>query len=203
MLNYLFLALSFIYVFSAIMVIFSHNPIQSVLYLILVFLVNVCFFISLGVDFLALIFMIIYIGAIAVLFLFVVMMLNIKTVELNESFFKYLPISLFLLIIFLFEINYLININFFRNLHLDYKSIIEQNNWIFFLNSENSLYLFSFTLYTHFFFAFFLSSLILLLAMIGSITLTLNYIKISKKEDVFFQLTQDLQKSLRLIKINK
>jgi len=105
------------------MVIFSRNPIQSVLFLILVFIVTICFFFLLGAEFLSLVFLIIYVGAIAVLFLFVVMMLNIKTLELNESFLKYLPISLFIILIFLLEINYILDVNLFYNLALDFKPV--------------------------------------------------------------------------------
>jgi NADH:ubiquinone oxidoreductase subunit 6 (subunit J) len=89
---------------SGIMVIQSRNPVHSVLFLILVFFNAAGLLILLGLDFFAMIFLVVYIGAIAVLFLFVVMMLNIKLAEINEKKLRYLPIGGLLGILFLFEI---------------------------------------------------------------------------------------------------
>ncbi len=86
------------------MVIQSRNPVHSVLFLILVFFNAAGLLILLGLDFFAMIFLVVYIGAIAVLFLFVVMMLNIKLAEINEKKLRYLPIGGLLGILFLFEI---------------------------------------------------------------------------------------------------
>jgi NADH:ubiquinone oxidoreductase subunit 6 (subunit J) len=86
------------------MIIISKNPIHSILYLILVFC-NITFvLIILGIEFLAITFLIVYVGAIAVLFLFVVMMLNIKILELDEVFWKYIPVGLLISSIFLLQI---------------------------------------------------------------------------------------------------
>jgi NADH:ubiquinone oxidoreductase subunit 6 (subunit J) len=86
------------------MIIASKNPIHSILYLILVFC-NVTFvLIILGVEFIAIIFLIVYVGAIAVLFLFVVMMLNIKILELDEVFWRYIPAGLLISSCFLFQL---------------------------------------------------------------------------------------------------
>jgi NADH-quinone oxidoreductase subunit J len=88
---------------AAICVIFSKNIIQSVLYLILVFFLCSLLFIYLGADFIGLIILIVYIGAIAVLFLFVVMMLNIRLLEIASTFTVYLPLALFLSLIFFLQ----------------------------------------------------------------------------------------------------
>lgn len=86
------------------MVIASRNPIHSILYLILVFC-NITFvLIILGIEFIAITFLIVYVGAIAVLFLFVVMMLNIKIIELDEVFWKYIPAGLLISSCFLFQV---------------------------------------------------------------------------------------------------
>ena len=98
----------FFYIFSSIallsgiMVISSRNPMHSVLFLVLVFCNAAGLLILLETEFLAMLFLIVYVGAIAVLFLFVVMMLNIRVTELNESMLRYLPIGGLLLLIFLF-----------------------------------------------------------------------------------------------------
>lgn len=86
---------------AALGVILSRNIVQSVLYLILVFFLCSLLFIYLGADFLGLIILIVYIGAIAVLFLFVVMMLNVRVLELASTFSIYFSLALFLSLIFL------------------------------------------------------------------------------------------------------
>jgi len=100
----LFYLFSTLCILSGIMVIRSKNPVHSVLFLILVFCNASGLLILLGLDFFAMVFLVVYVGAIAVLFLFVVMMLNIKLVEINENILRYLPIGGFIGLIFLFEI---------------------------------------------------------------------------------------------------
>ena len=89
---------------SSLLVITSRNTVQSVLYLILVFLLCSLLFIYLGADFIGLIIIIVYIGAIAVLFLLVVMMLNIRLLENSFNFTIYIPILIFLSLIFIFQV---------------------------------------------------------------------------------------------------
>jgi len=95
----IYIFLSFILI-AALGVIFSRNVVQSVLYLILVFFLCSLLFIYLGADFIGLIILIVYIGAIAVLFLFVVMMLNIRVLELASTFSVYFSLASFLSLIF-------------------------------------------------------------------------------------------------------
>lgn len=90
--------------FSAIMVISARNPVHSVLFLILVFCNSAGLLILLEAEFLALIFIVVYVGAIAVLFLFVVMMLNVKITEIQDEVLQYLPIGGLIGIVFLLEI---------------------------------------------------------------------------------------------------
>ena len=87
---YLFAAVT---VASAAMVIFSRNPVHSVLFLILAFVNAAGLFVLIGAEFLALILIIVYVGAVAVLFLFVVMMLDVDFAELRQGFLNYLPIG--------------------------------------------------------------------------------------------------------------
>merc|ERR1712054_415313 len=91
-------------IISGVMVIRSKNPVNSVLFLILVFCNSAGLLILVDLDFFAMIFLVVYVGAIAVLFLFVVMMLNVKIAEINENVLRYLPIGGIIGIIFLFEI---------------------------------------------------------------------------------------------------
>src|ERR1700733_2393852 len=89
---------------SAVMVIVSRNPVHSVLFLILAFVSAAGLFILLGAEFLAMILVVVYVGAVAVLFLFVIMMLDVDFTELREGFSQYLPIGLVIGAIFLFEL---------------------------------------------------------------------------------------------------
>lgn len=101
---YLLILFCLLAIFFSVMIIISKNPIHSILYLILVFC-NVTFvLIILGVEFIAITFLIVYVGAIAVLFLFVVMMLNIKILELDEVFWKYIPVGFLISSCFLVQL---------------------------------------------------------------------------------------------------
>jgi NADH-quinone oxidoreductase subunit J len=84
------------------------------------------FFFLLGVEYLSFVFLIIYVGAIAVLFLFVVMMLNIKIIEYNENFLKYLPVGGLLLCLLFFEFCYIFNMDFLENMRItfDFKDTV-------------------------------------------------------------------------------
>ena len=116
--TFLFYLFCFFVLFSAFMVIRAKNPVYSVLFLILVFCNSAGLLLLLNLDFFALIFLIVYVGAIAVLFLFVVMMLNIKLTEVHESIFHYLPIGGFVGFIFFLEFYFLFNQEIVP-LHLD------------------------------------------------------------------------------------
>src|SRR5205085_7286088 len=114
----MFFLLYILILIAGLLVITSKNTVQSVLYLILVFLLCSLLFIYLGADFIGLIILIVYIGAIAVLFLFVVMMLNIRLLEIASTFTVYLPLALFLSLIFIIQC-FIIIINKFYIVEFD------------------------------------------------------------------------------------
>lgn len=176
----------------ALMVIISKNPVHSIFYLILVFCGSATLLISLGAEFLGLILIIVYVGAVAVLFLFVVMMLNIKVIELNANFINYLPLSSLL---FLFVFTELFSYMDFVFPITDTTGYI---NWAKELNREQNIVLLGLILYTHFFHFFLLTSLILLVAMIGSIVLTLNHTKYVLRQKIYEQQIRNWHKSVRL-----
>src|SRR5690242_16964432 len=99
-----FYIFSAVLVGSGVMVIASRNPVHSVLFLILAFFNAAALFILLGAEFLALILVIVYVGAVAVLFLFVVMMLDINFVELRRGFMQYLPVGALVGLVLLVEL---------------------------------------------------------------------------------------------------
>lgn len=182
------------------MVVFSKNPVHSVLYLILIFIITICFFFLLGVEYLSFVFLIIYIGAIAVLFLFIVMMLNIKTIEYNETFLKYLPISGLLFIVSFLELSYIFDVNLLAgvNIAFTYDSL-----WGGLYEDFNPLFIIAFVLYTYYFHLLILAGLLLLLAMVGSIMLTLTNINRAYRDDVYKKVSQNLKKSLQIVNVIK
>ena len=157
-LGFLFL-FGIIAVISALMVIISNNPIHSVLFLVLVFVCISGAFFLLHVEFIGIIFLMIYVGAISVLFLFVVMMLNIKITEMNETILRYLPIGFVVGLIFLAEILLLfdIDLGFLSAIDLrflqDYQIVAADHylDWFKLLNSVPNIEAIGLLLYNYYF----------------------------------------------------
>ena len=165
---------------SAMMVIVSRNPVHSVLYLILAFVNASGLFVLLGAEFLAMILIVVYVGAVAVLFLFVIMMLDVDFAELREGFLEYMPIGLVVGGIFLFEL--LLTVGFWVINPATTKSItsaIPAN-----VSNTEALGLVLYTKYLHY---FQLSGMVLLVAMIGAIVLTLRHKASVKRQDINVQ----------------
>lgn len=177
---------------SGLMVISSTNPVHSVFFLILVFVFGSGLILLLNVEFLALIFIIVYVGAIAVLFLFVVMMLNIRYVELNESIIRYLPIAGIVGLIFIIEIVYLIN----KALISGAYSANELTNWIDMLDGVVNMVALGNVLYTYYVYYFIIAGFILLVAMIGSIVLTLHHHSKVRRQEVYKQVGREYFKTV-------
>ena len=201
--NFLFYLFSSLTLLSGIMVIQARNPVHSVLFLILVFFNAAGLLVLLNLDFFAMIFLVVYVGAIAVLFLFVVMMLNIKLAEINEKRLRYLPIGGLLGLLFLFEIllivdNDLIPLLFYDNLQAfaEYRELnfIDWSNTI---HTVTNIQAIGNILYTYYFYYFLLSSIILLVAMIGAIVLTMQKGIRIKRQEVFLQNTRDFAKTIQ------
>jgi len=122
----------------------------------------------LGVEFLSLLIFMVYIGAIAVLFLFVIMMLNIKIVEISSTYFRYLPVSFFIIIFFLFELA----VSMYLKFNLIFFS--EYIDWIFFFDYYSNIILFGLFFYIFFNYFLILIAFILFVSMLGSIVLVVN-----------------------------
>jgi len=198
---YLFATLAIIFAFF---VIISKNPIHSILSLILVFFNAASLLILLGAEFLAMLFVIVYVGAVAVLFLFVIMMLNIKAANLSISMYRYLPISLLfgsvffseLFIMFYFD---LASVNSYK---LNSVSNFDFLNQIYLIFLQDSIYFFSNVvvlgqlLYTYFSYPFILSGVILLVSMIGAISLTLHRRNDIKRQYIYKQIQRDFRSAI-------
>ena len=164
-----FYTFSFIAIVSAIMVTVSKNTVHSVFFLILDFISISCLFIMIGAEFLGMIMLIIYVGAVAVLFLFVVMMLDFNFTKSKENVLQYMPFGIFIGVVFICEL-----IIVLINTRLDLANIqILANPFSNFSDMTNTQALGS-VLYTDYILYFQLSGVILLVAMIGSIVLTLR-----------------------------
>ena len=179
---------------SAAMVIVSRNPVHSVLYLILAFVNASGLFILMGAEFLGMMLIVVYVGAVAVLFLFVIMMLDVDFVELREGFMQYLPIGLVIGGIFVFELllvvgGWIINPSVTKAI----TSAIPAN-----VSNTEALGLVLYTKYIHY---FQLSGMVLLVAMIGAIVLTLRHKVSVKRQDINVQnaRTPELAMSVRKV----
>jgi NADH-quinone oxidoreductase subunit J len=172
--NILFYLFSNILLFSALMVVAVQNSIYSVLFLVCCFISAASLLFILECEFIALLFIIIYVGAIAVLFLFVVMMLDIKTVNLTKNTIKYFPFGSFISIIFLFEILAIILKHFKSNPYQEKFLVNFYPNWYEKLDSLTEIEAIGQVLYTHYVLQFLIAGYILFLAVVGSIVLTIN-----------------------------
>lgn len=156
---------------------YTVNPIQSLLWLVLVFLLSGFVLIEVGAEFLAILLIMVYIGAIAVLFLFIIMLLNIRKIELNNYYINYLPIFFFISVLFFFEIIFIIyfkNNNIF-NIGKVLTSILNIDFfWITSLYYTSNTQVIGILLYTIYYHYFFFLSLILLIALLGTLILLVN-----------------------------
>jgi NADH-quinone oxidoreductase subunit J len=177
------------YVFSAIavaagfMVIAARNPVHSVLFLILAFFNAAALFVLMGAEFIALILVIVYVGAVAVLFLFVVMMLDIDFTQLRQGFLQYLPVGALIGLILLLE---LVLVGASWVISPDAAGVVASPTPAFIDHVTNTRAL-GRILYTQYVYLFQASGLILLVAMIGAIVLTLRHRADIKRQVIWRQ----------------
>jgi NADH-quinone oxidoreductase subunit J len=205
--NILFLFFAFCSLFCGVCVITSQNPIHSVLFLVLVFFNIASLLLSLGVEFLALLFLIVYVGAVAILFLFIIMMLSIKIPEFKMVIYQYLPISILLGICFLYELLLILDYElttlmyspismYFNTFHLN--PIVSWNLKVY--NTAN-IKVIANVLYTNYALLFIIAGIILLVSMIGAITLTLHRRHDIKRQEIYKQVHQEFETALSWKKI--
>ena len=172
---------------TCISVIFSKNPVNSVLFLVLAFLNSTFLFILIGAEFVGIILAIVYIGAVAILFLFVVMMLDIQITTLMFNIKRYVPLALLFAGVILAEIIYL---TVFKSSKSNISEIVRSPN-----NTEEI----GNVLYTKYFIDFQLSGIVLLLAMIGAIVLTHVYRPTIKRQNIDKQNTTYSKDRIKLV----
>ena len=187
---YLFSALA---VASAVMVISSRNPVHSVLFLILCFFNAAGLFILMGAEFLAMILVVVYVGAVAVLFLFVVMMLDVDFVELRQGMLNYLPVGGTIGLIVLVELALVVG-----SWSIDPASVKTVAKTPTDVTNTEAL---GRILYTDFIYYFQAAGLVLLVAMVGAIVLTLRHKQGVKRQNIAEQVARGPATSIEVVKV--
>jgi NADH-quinone oxidoreductase subunit J len=177
---------------SAVMVVTSRNPVHSVLFLILAFVNAAGLFVLLGAEFLAMILIVVYVGAVAVLFLFVVMMLDVDFAELREGFLSYLPVGALVGAILLAEL--LLVVGGWAIAPNAGSAVATAQN----VSNTQAIGLVLYTRYVYFFEA---AGLILLVAMIGAIVMTLHHKPQVKRQNIVAQVARGKASAIELVDV--
>lgn len=188
--QYFFYFFAFFTLLSAVSVVSARNPVYSVLFLILAFFSAAGVMIILGAEFLAFLLVIVYVGAVAVLFLFVVMMLNINFEALRGGFLKYFPVA-GLIVAVLFIDFFLV----YKN--ASFAAVQADDKFRTLSNTEQLGVL----IYDHYFLVFQMAGLVLLTAMIGAIHLTHRSFENVRKQNISKQNIRNPKETIELIKI--
>jgi NADH-quinone oxidoreductase subunit J len=190
---YLFAAVC---VASAVMVVASKNPVHSVLFLILAFVNASGLFVLMGAEFLAMILVVVYVGAVAVLFLFVVMMLDVDFAELRQGFLQYLPIGALVGIVFLAELLLVVGAWVIAPTVAD--TIAAPIPPFYSVTNTEAL---GQVLYTRYVYFFQTAGLILLVAMIGAIVLTLRHKPNVKRQSIAEQVARTREDAIDIVRV--
>nr|YP_009488812.1 NADH-ubiquinone oxidoreductase chain 6 [Grateloupia filicina]AWD77499.1 NADH-ubiquinone oxidoreductase chain 6 [Grateloupia filicina] len=197
---FLFTLFSSFALIASLMVISLKNAVHSVLFLILVFCNIAGLLLLFGAEFLSFMLLIVYVGAIAVLFLFVVMMLNVKAASTTINPFSVLPIGILIFLILFSQLSSTAtNFDVFS---------LQQNeliwiSWILEKDNTTNIEVVGKVLYTHYSLLFLLSSLILLVAMIGAIVLTMHQRTDVQKQKIDIQLARSFEGAVKFITLRK
>lgn len=184
-----FYLLAFVAIAAALMVVLARNPVHSVMFLITVFFSAAGLFVLMGAEFIALLLVMVYVGAVAVLFLFVVMMLDVDFAELKAGFSEYLPYGLVLAIILAAEM-IMVGAAYFSG---KTKQIVQYDD------EMTNLERFGQVLYTEYAFFFEAAGLVLLVAMVGAIVLTLRRREGVKTQDITQQVSRTRETAIEMV----
>lgn len=179
---------------SALMVVTSKNPVHSVLFLILTFFNGAGLFVLLGAEFLAMILVVVYVGAVAVLFMFVVMMLDINFVELRQGFLMYLPYGIVIGLVLVAELVFVVG-----GWHLSAESV--NSIAVPIPEAVTNTHALGAIIYTDYIYLFQVAGFILLIAMIGAIVLTHRNRPGVRKQKIADQLARKPEDTLEIHKV--
>ena len=186
-----FYLMAFTAIAAAFMVVAARNPVHSVMFLILTFFAAAGLFILMGAEFIALLLIMVYVGAVAVLFLFVVMMLDVDFVELKQGFLTYLPIGAVVALILLAEM-ILVGAAYFSG---ETKTVVAGDP------ETSNLEAFGDVLYTQYAGAFEAAGLVLLVALIGAVVLTMRKRTGVKTQSAMEQIARTREDGVELVEI--
>lgn len=181
---------------SGVMVIAARNPVHSVLFLILAFFNSAGLFILMGAEFLAMILVVVYVGAVAVLFLFVVMMLDINFVELRQGFLRYLPFGALVALALLAELALVLG-SWLASPEAPSAARAPTPP----VDQVTNTHALGAVLYTDYIYLFQAAGVVLLIAMIGAIVLTLRQREGVRRQSVPRQLARRREESVELKKV--
>lgn len=188
-----FYLFAFTAVTSGLLVVLARNPVHSVLWLILTFFSAAALFVLMGAEFVAMLLAIVYVGAVAVLFLFVVMMLDVDFVELKSGISKYMPLGLLVGVILLMELGLLFGHWTFAENAQDLRAAVTPD-----LTETHNTVALGKLIYTDYIYMFQASGMILLVAMIGAIVLTLRHRKDVKRQVIADQILRNPKDAMEL-----
>jgi NADH-quinone oxidoreductase subunit J len=191
-----FYAFAAIAVAAAVMVVSARNPVHSVLFLIVTFFTTAGLFVLIGAEFLAMVLVVVYVGAVAVLFMFVVMMLDINFVEMREGFLQYMPIGVLVGIILLVELLMVLG-----TASMSPEVMASGTEPIPDLTQRQNTAALGDVLYTKYIYLFQTAGMILLVAMIGAIVLTLRQRPGVRKQNIAKQLARRREDAVELKKV--
>jgi NADH-quinone oxidoreductase subunit J len=190
--DFAFYAFAVVVVTAGLFVVVSRNPVHSVLWLILAFLSSAGMFVLLGAEFVAMLMIIVYVGAVAVLFLFVVMMLDVDFAALKAGMARYVPLAALIGVILLMELALVLG----AWATADGVAVLQSPEATP-ADTHNTAAIGA-VLYDRYFLVFQLAGLILLVAMIGAIVLTLRHREDVKRQNVLAQMYRDPEAALEL-----
>ena len=191
--DFAFYVFAIVVVTAGLLTVVSKNPVHSVLWLILAFLSSAGLFILLGAEFVAMLMIIVYVGAVAVLFLFVVMMLDVDFAELKGEMSKYMPLALLKGVVILMQLALAFGVWEFADGAQNLRGAITPD-----LTEVHNTAALGQLIYDDYILLFQLAGLILLVAMIGAIVLTLRHQTGIKRQDILQQMYRDPAKSMEL-----
>jgi NADH-quinone oxidoreductase subunit J len=189
-----FYVLALISVVAALRVVTAKNPVHSVLFLILTFFSAAGLFVLLGAEFLAMLLVVVYVGAVAVLFLFVVMMLDIDFAKLRQGYVQYLPIGLVIAAVLLVEMIIVSGAVADRGAAKGNLPMVAGAN----ISNAQSI---GRVLYTDYVYYFQAAGMVLLIAMIGAIVLTLTHKAKVKRQDISSQVNRRRKASVEVVSV--
>jgi NADH-quinone oxidoreductase subunit J len=189
-----FWAFSGVAIASALMVVIARNPVRSVLFLILAFISAAGLFVLLGAEFLAMLLIVVYVGAVAVLFLFVVMMLDVDFAELKQGFLSYLPLGGLIAIVLAIEL---------AMIGMSWQSApqAEALRAAAMPEGMTNVEALGTVIYDQYVYFFQIAGLVLLVAMIGAIVLTLRHKEGVKRQSVTAQVGRDRKTAVEMLDI--